>query len=453
MSCPPGDTVWWLVRDGLSRELLQPVAPWYEADGRRVLTLNSLGQAQNAGQLERLPIGVRAVTTLPFSRVLGYLSAAGLVLSEVPLGIFLAGLASRPCCAALALLLCIQPAWAMQQNLAVRVGSSSPVGWGIAPATEPAITRIWTYTLAGPTVVEYHPQPDPGYMVACIANTARGVVASGDFVWTSPRIIQGVAHLLHVPSGSAPPAIYWLLHFRGRATVVCIPRPVFDWQQIGQLAAEEFGLPLFGQGQFAVWHAGRIVPYGTQVPAPGHGTVVTLVRNVPSSSVGFTAWDAPADAPAAFHFEYDICRGPGGEPPLPGWIDCTVRPQCATARSGSQARPPASQAADAASDQGCAPAPSLVRQMNEVCHQLNILTSRLESAGLLPAADDDQRPAPVFQGVQGEATSTSRAEALMGKLCLCLLGALWLPPRRSGLPLYVLKGCSHGSWRRRRRSL
>ena len=93
VSCPPGDTVWWLVRDGLSRELLRPVAPWYEADGRRVLTLNSLGQAQNAGQLERLPIGVRAVTTLPFSRVLGYLSAAGLVLSEVPLGIFLAGLA------------------------------------------------------------------------------------------------------------------------------------------------------------------------------------------------------------------------------------------------------------------------------------------------------------------------------------------------------------------------
>ena len=228
----------------------------------------------------------------------------------------------------------------------------------------------------------------------------------------------------------------WLLHFRGRATVVCIPRPVFDWQQIGQLAAEEFGLPLFGQGQFAVWHAGRIV----LVPAPGHGTVVTLVRNVPSSSVGFTAWDAPADAPAAFHFEYDICRGPGGEPPLPGWIDCTVRPQCATARSGSQARPPASQAADAASDQGCVPAPSLVRQTNEVCHQLNMLTSRLESAGLLPAADDDQRPAPVFQGVEGEAMSTSRAGALLGKLCLCLLGALWLPPRSSGLPLYVLGG-------------
>ena len=82
------------------------------------------------------------------------MSAAGLVLSEVPLGTLLADLASRPCCAALALLLCLQPAWAMQQNLAVRTGSSSPVGWGIAPVTEPAITRIWTYTLAGPTVVE-----------------------------------------------------------------------------------------------------------------------------------------------------------------------------------------------------------------------------------------------------------------------------------------------------------
>eukprot|EP00439_Symbiodinium_sp_Y106_P081487 s2590_g20.t1 len=46
VSCPSGSQVWWTVRDGLSRELLRPLAPWYAPEGRHVLTLNSLGQAQ-----------------------------------------------------------------------------------------------------------------------------------------------------------------------------------------------------------------------------------------------------------------------------------------------------------------------------------------------------------------------------------------------------------------------
>ncbi|CAE7632916.1 scube2 [Symbiodinium sp. CCMP2592] len=148
----------------------------------------------------------------------------------------------------------------------------------------------------------------------------------GDFVWTTPRIVQGVAHLLHVPSGSAPPMLYWLMHYRGRAAVMGTSRAVFDWQQVGQFAAEEFGHAFFGQGQFAVWHGGRVISFGSQVPAPAHGTIVTLVRTAPIHTPGLTAWDTPSESAAAFHFEYDICRGPGGESPIAGELCAHVGP-------------------------------------------------------------------------------------------------------------------------------
>ncbi|CAE7543125.1 unnamed protein product, partial [Symbiodinium sp. CCMP2592] len=385
VSCPIGDPTWWIVRDGMSRELLRPVAPWYEPDGRRVLTLNSLGQAQGlsfgpeAGAMQRLPAGVRAAITYPFSRVLGHLSAGGLVLTEIAIGSFSRAISRRSSLLLGVLLgsLHVHPARAMQQDLILRTSSGQhqghPPAWGLPRDPAPTICRIWTYTLAAPTVVPYVSTPDPGVMATYVANTARGVTATGDFVWTSPQIVHGVAHLLHVPSGSTASSIFWLLHYRGRAAVMSVPRAVFDWQHVGQTAAEEFGLPFFSQGQFGIWHGGRVIPFGSQLPAPGHGTIITLVRNLPVPAAGFSSWDAPSDAPASFHFDYDLCRGAGGELPLAGETCLQVLP------SGMSQSPPTP--AEAAG-------PS--RTVNEISHQLTMLTSRLEVAGVLPGSEPDE---------------------------------------------------------------
>ena len=45
LSVPVGPTVWWIIRDGIARELLRPVALWHEDTARYVVTLNSHGQA------------------------------------------------------------------------------------------------------------------------------------------------------------------------------------------------------------------------------------------------------------------------------------------------------------------------------------------------------------------------------------------------------------------------
>ncbi|CAE7253370.1 unnamed protein product, partial [Symbiodinium sp. CCMP2592] len=251
-------------------------------------------------------------------------------------------------------------------------------------------------------------------MATYVANTARGVTATGDFVWTSPQIVHGVAHLLHVPSGSTTSTIFWLLHYRGRAAVMSVPRAVFDWQHVGQTAAEEFGLPFFSQGQFGIWHGGRVIPFGSQLPAPGHGTIITLVRNLPVPAAGFSSWDAPSDAPASFHFDYDLCRGAGGELPLAGETCLQVLP------SGmSQSPPPPAEAAGPSrtaptrwptKEPHSAP-PSVVRQVNEISHQLTMLTSRLEVAGVLPGSEPDEvGAAPWFHGPE-ELTNKDKSTA------------------------------------------
>ena len=40
ISAPYGHSAWWIVRDGLSRELLRPVAPWYDEGRHSIVTLN-----------------------------------------------------------------------------------------------------------------------------------------------------------------------------------------------------------------------------------------------------------------------------------------------------------------------------------------------------------------------------------------------------------------------------
>ncbi|CAE7210150.1 unnamed protein product [Symbiodinium sp. CCMP2592] len=417
VACPQGPQRWWIVRDGMARELLRPVRPWLEADGRRILTVNSHGQGQGlsyseeAGRMHLLPNGVRAAITYPFSRVTGRLFEGCLELLEhnigVPSVVAAAALSGRSSWSVLlGLVVSVQ---AMQNDLALRSATvTAPVHSDWAPHRPqlvPSLTRIWTATLAAPTVVSYHECPDPVAMASSVANTARGLAPVGDFVWTTPRVVHGVAHILQVPPCSAPPLTYWLLHFRGRAVVISSPRQNFDWQHIAQVASEEFGHAFFAQGHFAVWHGGRTISFNTQIPAPAHGTIVTLVRTTPASSVGLSAWDTPADLPMTHHFEYDICRGPGGEVPLPGELCAHMGPHGLLGTSTNRRN-----AVDTTSGQALTPAPALVRQINEVSHQLILLTTRLESAGVLPQQEAAASiEAPNFRGDAAQAAQVAQA--------------------------------------------
>ncbi|CAE7283093.1 unnamed protein product [Symbiodinium sp. CCMP2592] len=443
VAVPRGPQRWWIVRDGLARELLRPVSPWVESDGRRILTVNSHGQAQGlshseeAGRLHLLPNGVRATITVPFSRITGSLVSGSLALVEHAVGATVMASMAPTMTKGLFFVVVhfsLQGVAAMQNNLALRAAQEQNTsGWQHpAPTVVPSITRIWTSTLAAPTVIAYNACPDPVAMARSVANTARGLAPEGDFVWTTPRTVQGVAHLLHVPSGSAPPMVYWLLHYRGRATVLGSPRAVFDWQSVGQFAAEEFGHAFFAQGLFAAWHNGRSIAFGSQVPAPAHGTIVTLVRTAPTSTAGLTAWDTPAEFPAAFHFEYDICRGPGGESPLAGNVCLHVGPSGPIDSPAGEARSIHAQGPGRPARPSASPAPALVRQVNEVSHQLNVLMARLESAGVLPSTDTEVAPeGPVFQGANPRppnATSVDSASPRSSLTWTCV-GAIVLAHR------------------------
>ena len=92
LSVPATPTIWWIVRDGLGRELLRPVTMWVEPGETSILTLNSHGQAYalahspEVARLTRLPQGARAVAAQHFTRVAGQLTQHGLVLFEAAIG-------------------------------------------------------------------------------------------------------------------------------------------------------------------------------------------------------------------------------------------------------------------------------------------------------------------------------------------------------------------------------
>ena len=173
MSIPYGNTIWWIIRDGLARELLRPIAPWHDGTGRWVVTLNSQGQASavtysaEAAAMTQLPQGVRGYSSMPMSRVIGHVTASGLVLSEIAIGVAAAssfGVRSSRVLFVIGALL--SGATAMQQqapNLALQSQRPSQQ-W--PPATEPAPSymRIWTHTLEAPVCVPYASAPDPRQM-------------------------------------------------------------------------------------------------------------------------------------------------------------------------------------------------------------------------------------------------------------------------------------------------
>ena len=116
----------------------------------------------------------------------------------------------------------------------------------------------------------------------------------------------------------ARPCVVWLIHYRGRGSVICATPGTLDWQYLAQEAAEAFATPSFLQGSFGVQHNNRVFTYGSDLSAPPHGTILHIIRTGSRVTTGSTSnvWDTPADMPWVPQFEYHICRGPGGESPI-----------------------------------------------------------------------------------------------------------------------------------------
>ncbi|CAE7836107.1 unnamed protein product [Symbiodinium sp. CCMP2592] len=388
LSIPAGSSIWWIVRDGLARELLRPVAFWYEGHDRIAVTLNSHGQASGliaspeVARLRALPQGARAYVGGPLTRVIGHLTASGLVLSELMVGsavaVSVAPSSSRRPTRYLGFLLSLVIGTAMHiapgnaNNLAVSGPPALPQPWGCSSVQQPSIMRIWTHTLAGPLNVPYQASPDPSRLASWVFDTQRGVPAEGDFVWTTPRIVKGVAHLLHIPSGVAPPTPFWLLHFRGKGAVVAVQAPGFDWTFVAQQAVEAFGGDFFTKGAFGVHHCGRVFPFNTPLPVPPHGAIISLVRMTQPNHAGFSTWDAPPEACWVPQFEYDICMGPLGEPAL------SLRAIDNARHTGrGPARSPEGDNASLCHHS------EMAAQLTQVTSRLQDLTTRLEASGVL----------------------------------------------------------------------
>ena len=319
LSVPSGNTVWWIVRDGTARELLRPVMPWYEDQSRMVATLNSHGQAisvapsPEVANLIRLPQGARGILAVPLSHVHGYVTVAGLVLSEAR---FIAARSKvgRPVRLGLLLLaLCTGVQGMQSQQISV---ARSHVSWG-ANSETPRVTYIWTHSLAAPVVVGYQAQPDPFQLARAVADTNRGVRTDGVFDWALPSHVHDAGHVLHYPAGVNPPFVFWLLHYRGRGAVMAAIPGSLDWQMLAYEAGEAFGVDSIAGGNFGIQHNGRIYAYGTQLLAPPHRTILHIVRTGGSTaSTNQSPWDSTPDMPWIPQFDFAICRGARGEDAL-----------------------------------------------------------------------------------------------------------------------------------------
>ena len=420
LTIPVGPVTWWIVRDGLNRELLRPVTLWAEPGARYVLTLNSHGQAQalscapEVARLHRLPQGVRATITLPFTRTVGQMTPSGLVLYEVAVGALASASAFRLGWVPLVFstVLFSQTAVAMQAP----TGCPAPHDLAV-PARqyrstpEPVVTRIWTYTCDAPVETPFVAAPDLTRMHRQIEGTGRGIPPAGDFVWTSPRVVQGRAHILHFPPRTVPSYVYWLLHYRARGHVVAASDLEFDWALIGALAADAFGETWFSQGAFGIMQQGRVVQYGNAIGIPPHGAIIHLVRTSLQPRLGYTGWDAPADPGCIVPFDYDICLGARGG--LPIVLDAHDCPRTARAASGS-----AVASAAASEPDSTQVARNLERQIAEVSNDLQVLVTRLETAGVLPAAEvapwttDVSSPAPEGTSADHSASRPPRSPVL-----------------------------------------
>ncbi|CAE7907347.1 unnamed protein product [Symbiodinium necroappetens] len=244
---------------------------------------------------------------------------------------------------------------------------------------DPAVTRIWTYTCENPVEVPYVAVPDPALMYHQVGSNGRGIPAAGDFVWTQPRVVQGCAHILHIPPRSHPPYVFWLLHFRARGHVVASAEHVFDWSYIGALAAEAFGETWFSQGSFGIVHQGRVLSYGENIGIPPHGTVLHLTRTSLQPRTSQSIWDTPTDASCVVPFDYDICRGQRGGGPV--YPVMPANPADTQPSGSAQAHRPQERPDE----------PSIGRLLNrqiiDIGNDMQVLITRLETAGVLPTPE------------------------------------------------------------------
>ena len=429
LSVPFGPVRWWIVRDGLGRELLRPVTTWSEPGARYVLTLNSHGQAQalscvpEVSRMHDLPQGVRATVTMLFPSIAGHMSSQGIVLVEVAIGAL--SISTRSHIALAVVLASILhhhfPAQGMQMS-----GSQHPTvlvasRWN-EPQPDPAITRIWTYTCDAPVEVPFVPAPEPALMYHQVGSNGRGIPAAGDFVWTQPRIVQGCAHIIHFPPRAHPPFVFWLLHFQARGHVVAASDTAFDWAYIGALAAEAFNEPWFSQGAYGIVLHGRVLSYGEAIGVPPHGTILHLTRTSLQPRAGQSIWDTPADPGCVIPFDYDICRGHRGH--LPVYPLMPTGPATSTGSTQPARRESDNTASLSLGHQ-------LNRQILDVGNDLQILITRLETAGVLPAPEVapwvTQDPAEPADHTTADRAEHSRSEPLSANLhrgTECLLVAV-----------------------------
>ena len=265
----------------------------------------------------------------------------------------------------------MQPA--LSSELSVTVHTDAPP-WSECEAPSPTCTRVWTHTLAAPIVIPYDPRPNPARITQAVAGTGRGVLAPGELVWATPQIVHGCAHILHFPAGNVPHALYWLLHYCGRAVVVGVHPGPIDWPNLGQQAYDAFGVDCFIRGHFGVQLSNKVVRYGQSLHTPPHGAIVHLVKVPPIPPTHSQGWDPPPDPVPLRSFEYDICMGPRGEVPIPRLQGEAVN----RASLSSATRRPAP--AERSTDVG-----HLAKQVESVASQLLALTTRLEGAGVLSA--------------------------------------------------------------------
>ncbi|CAE7401593.1 set10 [Symbiodinium microadriaticum] len=199
VSVPPGGSRWWIVRDGLSRELLRPVTTWVEEDRRAVVTLNPHGQVASlaatpeAASLYHLPQGARGATATPLTRLYGVMSQGVLTIVDSGIGVIGAAAALSTRWGALVgvvLQFGVTSAMLHEQMVIPRAQAAWSSGTPL-----PRQTCVWSHTLPVPVVVPYADPPDPEGMVSAVASTGHGIRLHATCLVDSSNQLSGAMRL------------------------------------------------------------------------------------------------------------------------------------------------------------------------------------------------------------------------------------------------------------------
>ena len=278
ISVPAGDTLWWIVRDGLARELLRPVAAWYDEHRRFVLTVNSHDQAvsvaasPDCANMQRLPHGVRGIVAIPMSPgFMGMLLPRVSSLVEAGMGVVASVLDAAYClhyasaCSLLSSDSYAGCAWAFSYGVRRGLGSGqSDPSYNAHLDSYPGRPGRHRLLTACP-LRRRHQARSWCRRVLCVgpplSNARRGphdtlpfrsLTAGSLLVASLSR--SGSGHVRHARhSGLALPG-------QGRE------RPL------------SFGHPCLGRGAFCIQHHGQLFKYGVNIPTPPHGTLLHLIQ-------------------------------------------------------------------------------------------------------------------------------------------------------------------------------